>query len=173
MVPLGTQIPTFSLPDAHGEQWSPREDSAGTLVIFMCNHCPFVVHVANTLVGTHALCKSNCIEMVGINSNDVATYPDDAPDNMIKTAKQYGWDFPYLFDATQEVAKSFQATCTPDVFLFNAAGKLYYRGQFDDSRPNSDVSTGKDIIDALLALSSGMPSPPNQKPAIGCNIKWK
>ena len=173
MVPIGTQIPSFSLASASGEQWSTSSDSAGMLVVFMCNHCPFVVHVASTLVQVHALCKSNSISMVGINSNNIQTHPDDAPDKMILCAQKYGWEFPYLFDETQETAKAFAATCTPDAFLYDSDGKLYYRGQFDDSRPNQGNSDGSDLKNAIHAMVSSDPPPEDQLPSIGCNIKWK
>ena len=173
MVPLGTQMPSFSLHDSAGGLWAPREGSAGTLVVFMCNHCPFVVHVAKTLVDIQVLCTSNNIEMIGINSNDVAAYPDDAPEKMIQSAEQYGWEFPYLIDETQEVAKSFQATCTPDVYLYDSQGKLYYRGQFDKSRPSQGESNGENLVQAIESLILGKAPPSEQAPSIGCNIKWK
>jgi len=141
--------------------------------MFISNHCPFVIHVASMLQKLHEFCQANDIEMVGINSNDIDAYPDDSPDNMVLTAKQYNWEFPYLFDCDQSIAHSFDATCTPDVFLYNKHDELYYRGQFDDSRPSSGESTGCDIMHAITALVAGKPSPENQKPAIGCNIKWK
>ncbi len=173
MVELETPIPSFSLSDAHGLPYVLSKKSNGTLVVFMCNHCPFVIHVGEILEVIHTECTANEITMIGINSNDIEAYPDDSPDQMIETATQFGWTFPYLFDADQSVAKSFQATCTPDVFLYNKEGKLYYRGQFDDSRPSSGVGDGEDLKNAIHAMLNGEPSPADQKPAIGCNIKWK
>jgi peroxiredoxin len=173
MIRLGTSMPPFNLPDCRGNQWSPASKTAGTLVVFICNHCPFVIHVAKTLVGIHALCNEHNIEMVGINSNDIDAYPDDAPDNMIETAHANGWQFPYLFDASQQVARDFSAACTPDVFLYDGQNKLFYRGQIDESRPSNSESDGKTLKDAIQSMVSGEPSPTNQKPAIGCNIKWK
>ena len=173
MIQLGTSMPPFALPDGRGDQWSPASKTAGTLVVFICNHCPFVIHVAKTLVTIHALCNEYKIEMVGINSNDIDSYPDDAPQNMIETAHENGWQFPYLFDATQQVARDFSAACTPDVFLYDGQDKLYYRGQIDESRPSNGESNGKNLKVALQSMVSGEPSPTNQKPAIGCNIKWK
>lgn len=111
--------------------------------------------------------------MVGINANDIQAYPDDSPEKMVLAARNFGWLFPYLFDESQVVATQFSATCTPDTFLYDADCKLFYRGQLDDSRPNSGESTGKDLIEAIGALTSGKSSPMNQQPAIGCNIKWK
>ncbi len=173
MVPLGTTMPSFSLPAIAGGLWTPSEGSKGTLVVFMCNHCPFVIHIAETLCLVHRISKEKNIEMVGINSNDIEAYPEDTPEKMAETAKYYGWQFPYVFDATQEVATQFSATCTPDTFLYNSEKKLIYRGQFDDSRPHSGESTGIDLIQALEALTSNLPAQESQKPAIGCNIKWK
>ncbi|MBC8201963.1 MAG: thioredoxin family protein [Planctomycetes bacterium] len=173
MVPIGTQMPPFSLATESGAPWSPQDNSAGTLVVFMCNHCPFVVHIASTLVQIHALCEANSISMVGINSNNIQTHPDDAPDKMILCAQEYGWNFPYLFDETQKTAKAFAATCTPDTFLYGSDGKLFYRGQFDDSRPNQGISDGRDLQNAIHALVSGDPPPEDQQPSIGCNIKWR
>jgi peroxiredoxin len=173
MVPLGTEMPCFSLPDAHGNTYSLNKETEGTLVIFMCNHCPFVVHIADTLNQVNEMCKRFRVEMIGINANDIQAYPDDAPAKMVVESAKHGWQFPYLFDESQEVAKQFHATCTPDTFLFDAKGKLFYRGQIDDSRPNNCKSDGNDILNALKALVDNEPPPSNQKPALGCNIKWK
>ena len=173
MIPLHTMMPEFSLADAHGETWVPSSDPKGTLIVFMCNHCPFVIHVASILEDIHTMCSLAHINMIGINSNDIETHPDDSPENMISTAKEYDWTFPYLFDSDQTVAKSFQATCTPDVFLYDAEQQLYYRGQLDDSRPSNGVADGHDLTNAIKAMLAGEQSPADQKPAIGCNIKWK
>ncbi len=173
MIPIGTVMPTFSLPNLDGTQWSPSNDSEGTLVVFMCNHCPYVIHVADTLQNLYEVCLSNNIDMIGINSNNFEAYPDDSPENMIRTSDLYNWDFPYLLDREQSVASSFGATCTPDTFLFDKGNKLFYRGQCDDSRPAKGVSTGFDLISAISTLIENDPPPCNQKPSIGCNIKWK
>ncbi len=173
MVSLQTKMPEFLLSDALGNPCDVSVDSKGTLIIFMCNHCPFVIHVATLLETIHTLCQENDIQMIGINSNDIEAYPDDSPEHMIETATRFNWTFPYLFDGDQEVAKSFQATCTPDVFLYGAKSKLYYRGQFNDSRPSSGTADGHDLKLAIEKMLSGDTPPVNQKPSIGCNIKWK
>ena len=174
MIPIGSQMPAFTLEDANGDTWSLPTEHNGVLVIFMCNHCPYVVQIAAVLPAIHEACKSSGIAMVGINSNDVENYPADSPDNMINAANEYGWTFPYLYDESQVVAKSFHAVCTPDVFLYAANDGLYYRGQLDDSRPNDgSTATGEDLLDAIDRLQRGEPSPEVQKPAIGCSIKWK
>ena len=139
----------------------------------MCNHCPFVIHVATLLEEIHTLCLGNDIQMIAINSNDIEAYPDDSPEHMIETATSFHWTFPYLFDAEQGVAKAFRATCTPDVFLYDAKAKLYYRGQFDDSRPSTGTANGHDLKNAIQKLLQGESPPSDQKPSIGCNIKWK
>ena len=173
MIQLGTQMPPFSLSDANGNSWSPT-DGTSTLVVFMCNHCPYVIHVAELLETMNQTCREHGIAMCGINSNDVEAYPDDSPEMMLETAAKYNWTFPYLFDETQEVAKQFGATCTPDVFLFDGDGILYYRGQFDASRPNDGTTAnGSDLTSAMQQMVDGNPPPEDQKPAVGCNIKWK
>jgi peroxiredoxin len=177
MLELGTKLPAFSLPDVVSGRTVTSTDAAGksgALVMFICNHCPFVKHVLKEIsrVGADALAKG--VGVVAINSNDVKSYPDDAPDKMKALALAEGWSFPYLFDDTQSAAKSFQAACTPDFFLFDAAGNLAYRGQLDDSRPGNDVPvTGRDLRAALDAVAAGKPAAAEQKPSIGCNIKWK
>lgn len=173
MVELKTRIPEFSLSDAHGTPFVLPSDAVGTLVVFMCNHCPFVIHVADLLEDIHAECQKNGITMIGINSNDIEAYPDDSPEQMIETASRFGWTFHYLFDADQSVATSFQATCTPDVFLYDKNGELYFRGQFDDSRPSSGVADGVDLKKAVQSMLQGDSPPEHQQPSIGCNIKWK
>ena len=173
MVSLQTPMPTFSLADEHGTPCVLSDGSNGTLIIFMCNHCPFVIHVAELLEEIHAICETSNIQMIGINSNDIEAYPEDSPENMRKISLRYNWTFPYLFDGDQEVAKAFQATCTPDIFLYAADQKLFYRGQFDASRPSDGVATGLDLIHAIQALLRGDSPPCNQHPASGCNIKWK
>ena len=176
MVSLGTQAPDFELPDPDNKVLS-RDDlkgDKGLLVIFMCNHCPFVKHVAGELANIGRQYTDKGIGVVGINSNDISNYPDDAPPEMNKFADQYGITFPYLFDESQQVAKSYSAACTPDFFLFDAAGKLVYRGQLDNSRPGNEVPvTGSDLREAMDALCEDREISADQKPAIGCNIKWK
>ncbi len=177
MLELGTKLPDFSLPDAvSGRTWSAAENAGrrGTLIMFICNHCPFVKHVLKELGRVGAYARSKGVGVAAINSNDVQAYPDDSPDKMEELARGEGWTFPYLFDASQSAAKSFQAACTPDFFLFDAAGNLAYRGQLDDSRPGNDAPVnGKDLRAALDAVISGKAAPAEQKPSIGCNIKWK
>ena len=176
MQELGTSAVDFSLPDGTGATHSLNScrGDKGTLVIFMCNHCPFVVHVADELASLGRDYSNRGIGIVAINSNDVENYPDDAPDKMVETAKAWGLDFPYLYDESQEIAKQYQAACTPDFFLYDEQDSLIYRGQLCESRPGSDIPvTGKDLRAALDALVSGTPVSEDQKPSIGCNIKWK
>jgi thiol-disulfide isomerase/thioredoxin len=178
MLPLGTKMPSFSLEDAlTGKMVSDSDASAGkkaTLVMFICNHCPFVKHVIDELGRLAADYIPKGMAVVAINSNDIAAHPEDAPANMKKLAASKGWRFPFLFDATQDVAKSFKAACTPDFFLYDANGKLAYRGQLDDSRPGNTIPvTGKDLRAALDAVLAGKPAAALQRPSIGCNIKWK
>ncbi len=176
MLPLGTQAPDFRLPDYDGRLVA-RDDfrgKRGLLVIFMCNHCPYVKHVAAQLAQIADEYQAKDIAIVGISSNDIATHPDDAPDKMKLEAAQQGYRFPYLFDETQSVAQSYRAACTPDFYLFDDQFKLVYRGQMDETRPKQgSVATGKDLRAALDALLAGAPQPQPQRPSIGCNIKWK
>jgi thiol-disulfide isomerase/thioredoxin len=177
MLPLGTPMPGFSLKDAVTGKTVGDRDAAGpkgTLAMFICNHCPFVKHVLDEIsrLGRDYLPKG--VRMVAINSNDVASYPEDRPDKMKKLAVSKGWEFPFLYDETQETAKAFRAACTPDFFLFGPDGRLAYRGQLDDSRPGSKVPvTGKDLRAALDAVLAGKPAAKEQRPSMGCNIKWK
>jgi len=139
----------------------------------MCNHCPYVVHLVDALVDlAHELAESG-IATVTISSNDSASYPQDGPDKMASLAKQKGFRFPYCFDETQEIAKAYDAVCTPDIFLFDQQHGLYYRGQFDDTRPGSGVAHGGDLKAAAEALLAGEPAPENTRPSVGCSIKWK
>jgi len=176
MMPLGTPAPDFSLPDtADGtDKTFSRADFAGKplLVIFMCNHCPFVIHVADALAKVAKEYQAKGVAVAGISSNDIENYPQDAPDKMAEEAAARGYTFPYLFDADQSVAKAYTAACTPDIFLFDADHKLYYRGQFDSTRPNNGQATGEDLTAAVDALLAGQPKPDPQYPAAGCNIKW-
>lgn len=176
MLPLGTAAPDFSLPDTAGRTVSLADfkDSPALLVIFMCNHCPYVQHVADGLAKLAKDYQDRGVAVVGINSNDTATYPDDSPAKMADEVRQRGYTFPYLFDETQQVAKAYRAACTPDFFLFDSQRKLVYRGQMDNSRPQSGVPvTGQDLRRALDAVLAGAPVPEPQKPSLGCNIKWK
>lgn len=176
MLPLGTPAPDFALPDVDGKtvKLADFADSKGLLVVFMCNHCPFVIHLAEALAafGEEYLAKG--LAMVGISSNDVDNYPADSPDKMALEAEARGYTFPYLYDGSQDVAKAYRAACTPDFFLFDADHKLVYRGQFDSSRPDSGVKpTGADLRAACDAVLAGKKPSEKQLPSIGCNIKWK
>jgi len=177
MLALGTPAPVFRLQDpAAGRLVSLDEfaDKPALLVVFMCNHCPYVKHIQEALARFAAEYQSKGLAVVGINSNDVANYPDDSPEKMVTTAKSVGYTFPYLYDETQEVAKAYKAACTPDFFLFDADRRLVYRGQFDDSRPGNDIPvTGKDMRAAVDAVLAGKAVDDNQKASLGCNIKWK
>ena len=177
MLPLGTAAPEFSLPNTvDGSTVSPSDfaDDKGLLVIFMCNHCPFVVHLRSALATFAAEYQAKGLGIVGISSNDVATHPDDSPEKMGEEAKSAGYPFAYLYDESQAAAKAYHAACTPDFFLFDKDQKLVYRGQFDDSRPDSGIEvTGADLRAACDAVLAGEPVSETQKPSIGCNIKWK
>jgi peroxiredoxin len=176
MLTLGTPAPNFRLPDTEGNivSLADFEESPALLVIFMCNHCPFVKHVLSDLVTLAKDYQAKGVAVVGINSNDVANYPEDSPEMMAKLVEEAGFSFPYLYDETQEVAKAYQAACTPDFFLFDKESKLAYRGQMDDSRPGNNIPiTGLDLIKAMNAVLAGREVSTEQKPSIGCNIKWK
>jgi peroxiredoxin len=176
MLPLGTKAPDFSLPNVDGSMVSLR-DLAGApalLVIFMCNHCPYVKHVAPELAKLARDYRAKGVAVVAINSNDVSSHPDDSPEQMVHEVERRGYTFPYLFDETQEVAKDYHAACTPDFYVFDGNQKLAYRGQLDASRPDTGVPlTGQDLRAALDAVLAGRKAPIDQKPSIGCNIKWK
>src|SRR5580704_3770973 len=176
MRPLGTRAPQFSLPNVDGKtvSLSDFQDKRGLLVIFMCNHCPFVIHLRGALAAFGKEYQAKGLGVVGISANDVATHPDDSPDRMKAEAKSAGYTFPYLYDQSQAVAKAYGAACTPDFFLFDAEHRLVYRGQFDESRPgNGKPITGADLRTACDAVLAGKVVSTNQKPSIGCNIKWK
>lgn len=176
MLPLGTPAPAFSLPNIDGKTVSLGDfhDSKGLLVVFMCNHCPFVKHLADGLAQFAKDYQPKGLAVVGISSNDVSTHPDDSPENMAQEAQARGYEFPYLYDETQEVAKAYRAACTPDFFLFDADMKLAYRGQFDGSRPENGVPvTGEDLRAAADRVLAGEAPSEDQTPSIGCNIKWK
>ena len=175
MVRLGSEMPSFELPDATGQIVS-SSSFAGTpaLVMFICNHCPYVKHIRPRLAEVTKDLAARGLAVVGINSNDSELYPDYSPEAMKTEAEEYGYTFPYLVDEDQSVAKAFHAACTPDLFLFDGDGKLAYRGQFDSSRPKNDEPvTGADLQAAAEAVLHGLPVPGDQRPSIGCNIKWK
>jgi peroxiredoxin len=176
MLPLGTQAPDFELPNVDGRLVTLSEAAGpqGTVVMFICNHCPFVKHVADQLARLGRDVIPRGIGVVAISSNDVSTHPADSPEQMVREAEERGYPFPYLYDGTQEVAKAYRAACTPDFFLFDAEQRLVYRGQLDGSRPGNDVPvTGADLRDAIDAVLAGLPARAEQTPSIGCNIKWK
>ena len=173
---LGTPAPDFKLTNIDGRLVGLHDfdDQPALLVIFMCNHCPFVKHVADGLALLARDYQPRGVAVVGINSNDAATHPQDSPEQMVHEAEQRGYTFPYLYDETQEVAQAYGAACTPDFFLYDEGRKLVYRGQLDASRPGNGVSvTGSDLRAAIDALLAGKPLPEKQIPSIGCNIKWR
>ncbi|MGQ9503375.1 MAG: thioredoxin family protein [Thermogutta sp.] len=176
MLPLRSQAPDFALPDTEGRivRLSDFDGAPALLVIFMCNHCPYVKHIADRLAQIAKQYQAKGVAIVGINSNDVENYPDDSPQKMREEVKRRGYTFPYLYDQTQEVAKAYRAACTPDFFLFDKDRRLVYRGQLDDSRPSNGLPvTGKDLCAAMDAVLAGQPVSADQKPSLGCNIKWK
>lgn len=177
MLELGTEAPDFTLPDTVSGKELSLKDVAGdkaTLVMFICNHCPFVKHVLDELVGLGDDYMEHDVGIVAISANDVESHPQDAPDRMAALAKDKSFPFPYLYDESQDTARAYEAACTPDFFLFDGERKLVYRGRLDDSRPGSDVPvTGADLRKALDAVLTGRPVDPEQTPSIGCNIKWK
>lgn len=176
MLPLGTSAPDFNLLDTDGKMVSLDDfkDAKAYLVIFMCNHCPFVKHILNEMIKLIKGYQAKSVAVVGINSNDVANYPDDRPELMAKLAEQAGFTFPYVYDETQEAAKAYRAACTPDFYLFDSNKILVYRGQMDDSRPGNAIAvTGADLTAAIDAVIEGKPVSQEQKPSMGCNIKWK
>jgi peroxiredoxin len=176
MIALGTSMPSFELPDTVTGKRVASLSLLGkpSVVIFICNHCPFVKHIRKGLADFGRFCVEHGVPMVAISSNDVETYPEDAPEAMAVEAARTGYVFPYLYDESQAVARAFDARCTPDLFIFDRDGKLAYRGQFDDARPQSPVSvTGRDARAAVAALLAGGKPSANQKASIGCGIKWK
>lgn len=176
MPPLGTKAPDFTLPDTEGNRVSLEDcdDHRGLLVVFMCNHCPFVKHIRRGLADFAREYRERGVAVVGINANDVEQKPEDGPEAMAREKEEQGYVFPYLFDESQEVAKAYRAACTPDFFLFDEERKLFYAGQFDDSRPTNGVPvTGEDVRRAADALLAGDEPPEEQTPSVGCNIKWK
>ena len=176
MLELGTHLPHFHLPNVDGTFVSSNHfrGAPALLVVFICPHCPFVGHIRNELSRFAREYQANGLRMVAVNSNDSIAFPDDSPEGMKDEISRAGYTFPYLVDETQEVAKAFRAACTPDFFLFDRNQKLVYRGQFDDSRPRNLIPvTGSNLRAATDAVLSGATASSNQKPSIGCNIKWK
>lgn len=180
---LGAPLPAFQLPDTRGWRGGASADLVGddflrgggpAVVAFICNHCPFVVHIRAGLVEFGKYCSDAGVRFVAISSNDASTYPQDGPEPMAAEARRHGYTFPYLYDESQQVARAFDAACTPDFFVFDGEGKLAYRGQFDASRPSNQVPvTGADLRAAVDALLAGKAPNADQTPSIGCNIKWK
>jgi len=177
MVALGTAAPDFSLPDTVSGRrvsWSDVKGETATVIMFICNHCPFVQHVNHELVRLANDYKTKGVGFAAISSNDIVGYPEDAPDKMKEVAIKLQYPFPYLYDESQQTAAAYNAACTPDFFIYDKNGRLAYRGQLDDSRPGNNIPvTGKDIRHALDCLISNKPLPDTQRPSIGCNIKWK
>jgi peroxiredoxin len=176
MLSLGTRAPDFSLPDHDGKRYALQDFAAAPalLVAFICSHCPFVRHLRAEFAAFARDYRARGLAVVAINSNDLEAYPQDGPDAMRAEAAELGYEFPYLVDATQEVAKAYRAACTPDFFLFDAQRRLVYRGQFDDSRPgNGRPVTGADLRAAVDQTLAGRAPGPDQLPSLGCNIKWR
>ena len=176
MAALGVAAPDFVLPDTDGRTVALGDlaDAPGLLVVFMCNHCPFVKHIREELARSVKRYQGKGLAVVAISSNDAEAFPEDGPALMAREVEELGYTFSYLFDETQSVAKAYTAACTPDFFLFDQERRLVYRGQFDGSRPGNDVPvTGADLDAAVDALTEGDPISPDQRPSIGCNIKWK
>lgn len=175
--PIGTKAPSFQLPDTvSGRQmtFADVKGMEGTVVIFMCNHCPFVKLINHKIAELAKAYQEKGVNFVAISSNDVQNYPEDAPELMAKLAQEEGFIFPYLYDSTQEVAKAYDAACTPDIYVFDKDERCYYHGQIDDARPGNGVEvTGQDLTSALNQLLEGADYQGNMKPSIGCNIKWK
>jgi peroxiredoxin len=178
MLPFGTSVPRFSLPDLNGRLVSPDDfrDTPALLIAFICHHCPFVTHIRQGFARFASEYQQRGLAIIAINSNDIVAFPEDGPDGMRAEAAAAGYTFPYLFDESQDVAKAFRAACTPDLYLFDRDRTLVYRGRFDDSRPRTNPPmpvTGRDIRAAVDAVLSGEPVSPDQKGSVGCNIKWK
>ena len=177
MVSLGTRAPDFNLPNTKDDTYvnlQAAKGKNGTVIMFICNHCPFVIHVNHMLVSIAKAYADKGIGFMAISSNDANTYPQDGPERMKMHAQNVGYPFPYLYDETQDVAKAYDAACTPDIYVFDADLKLVYRGQLDDSRPGNNIPvTGNDLKHALDCLLENKENTTVQKPSIGCNIKWK
>ena len=176
MLPLGTKAPDFELPDPQGNRWqlSQFQDARGLVIVFMCNHCPFVKRLKVALAAFARECRAQKLAIIAINANDANQHREDSPGQMAAEALRAGYTFPYLIDSDQSVAKAYRAACTPDFFLFDQRHRLVYRGQFDDSRPGNDLPvTGRDLRAAVARLLQGKAISPRQKPSLGCNIKWR
>ena len=176
MMELGTKAPNFTLMNTVTEKTAKLLDlksDVATVILFICNHCPYVKHINSKLVEVANEYQKKGVQFVAISSNDVETHPQDGPKQMKQVAEKEGYPFPYLYDETQDIAKAYQAECTPDLFVFDADLKCVYRGQFDDSRPNKGKATGRDLTTALDAILAGEKVNEKQKPSMGCNIKWK
>ncbi|MEM9672910.1 MAG: thioredoxin family protein [Bacteroidota bacterium] len=177
LMPLGTLAADFSLPDTRTDQQLSLSDLKGelaTVILFICNHCPYVKHIKSGIARLAEDYQSKGVSMVAISSNDVAQYPEDGPEKMKETANRWNFSFPYLYDESQEVAKAYDAACTPDIYVFDADLNLAYHGQFDGSRPgNNNPVTGGDVRAALDSLIAGVAVNKDQTPSVGCNIKWK
>jgi peroxiredoxin len=176
MLALGTPAPEFQLPDTSGRTVSLNDfkSSPVLVVMFICNHCPYVKHLRSALAEFGRECSAKGVATVAINSNDAQSYPDDSPARMAEEVKTVGYPFPYLYDETQRVAKAYRAACTPDFYVFDRGRRLVYRGQFDASRPGNGIPvTGADLRAAVDAVLKGVPTSLNQAPSMGCNIKWK
>lgn len=177
MIDLGTQAPDFSLPDTiSGKKMSLNDlkSNIATVIMFICNHCPYVKHIRKELIKMAGEYLPKGIQFVAISSNDAKEYPADGPEEMKDVAKQYNYPFPYLYDESQKVAKDYDATCTPDLFVFDNNLKCVYRGRFDESTPGNNIPvTGNDLRAALNNILEGKPVASDQKPSMGCNIKWK
>lgn len=177
MIPLGTRAPDFRLPDTRSNQLLSLQElksDTATVIMFLCNHCPFVKHIQTKLVETADIYQAKDVHFIAISSNDAVAYPQDGPELMRKEADTQHYSFPYLYDETQETAHAYGATCTPDFFIFDNDLLCVYRGRFDDSTPGNGVAvTGRDMREALEAILAGKPVNPDQQPSIGCNIKWK
>lgn len=176
MLELDTPAPPIELPDPTGDSWSLEEQppSPALVVAFLCNHCPYVIHIAPTLAAVAARLQARGVTVVGINSNDADAYPDDDPPAMQRERDRRGYTFPYLVDADQTVARAYRAACTPDFYVFDGRRRLAYRGQFDDARPRNDEPvTGAALEAAVDAVLAGTPVPGPQYPSLGCNIKWR
>ena len=177
MIPLGTIAPDFELIEPKSGKNKGLQElrgSSATVIMFICNHCPFVKHITAELALLAKDYQTQGVSFIAINSNDVDSYPDDSPENMVQEAEANGYSFPYLFDETQQVAKAYHAVCTPDFFVFDSNLLCVYRGQLDDSRPGNGIAvSGSDLRAALNAITTGNSVSETQKPSVGCNIKWK
>lgn len=175
IMPLGSQAPTFTLPDTRNNDSISLTQYAdqAIFIAFICNHCPYVVHMIDELANTAHELESSGIATIAISANDAASYPADSPQNMSALAKQKGFRFPYCYDESQQVARDYGAVCTPDLYLFDTQHQLYYRGQFDNSRPGRGKADGQDLKQAAAALLANQSPPSNTQPSVGCSIKWK